>query len=37
LSRVHELLMLFVFIYVSNLISVSDDVDVFQHQQKGYH
>ena len=37
LSRVHELLMLFVFIYVSNLISVSDDVDIFQHQQEGYH
>ena len=37
LSGVHELLMLFVFIYMSNLISVSNDVDVFQHQQEGYH
>jgi hypothetical protein len=37
LSTVDELLMLFVFIYVSSLISVSDDVDVFQHQQDGCH
>ena len=36
LSRVHDVLM-FVFIYVSNLISVSDDLGVFQHQQDGCH